>query len=328
MIKNVAVVCGGNSGEKEISIKSSRFVIENLNPEKYQGYQVLIEGADWLYIAPDKTEYPIDKNDFSVNINGLKVKFDVVFNIIHGDPGENGKLQAYFEMLGIPVTASESTISALTFNKAWCNHIVRDLGVNVANSVHLFKGSPIDGEKILNQVGLPCFVKPNSGGSSVGMSKVNDAAELLPAIEKAFAEDNEILIEEFFKGREITCGLIQSGNEMHVLPLCEVVSKKEFFDYEAKYADGLSEEIIPAPVDNSVEETIKSTAVYIYKSLNLSGVSRIDFLFRDNEYVFLEVNTIPGLSDKSIVPQMARVYGWSNTELIDRIIAEAFAKLK
>ena len=162
----------------------------------------------------------------------------------------------------------------------------------------------------------------------MGMSKVNDAAELLPAIEKAFAEDHEILIEEFFKGREITCGLMQSGNEMHVLPLCEVVSKKEFFDYEAKYADGLSEEIIPAPVDNAVEETIKSTAVFIYKSLNLSGVSRVDFLFRDDEYVFLEVNTIPGLSEKSIVPQMARVYGWSNGELIDRIIAEAFAKAK
>jgi D-alanine-D-alanine ligase len=257
-------------------------------------------------------------------VNGAKISFDVVFNIIHGDPGENGKLQAYFEMLGIPNTSSASTISALTFNKAWCNHIVRDLGVNVANSVHLFRGNPIDEEHILNQVGLPCFVKPNSGGSSVGMSKVKTAEDLLPAIEKAFAEDDEILIEEFFEGRELTCGLIQTGNEMVVFPLCEVVSEKEFFDYEAKYTEGLARELIPAPVDESVAQTIKSTAVYLYKNLGLSGVVRIDFLFRNDEYVFLEVNTIPGLSAQSIVPQMARSYGWSNSELIDRIIAEAF----
>ena len=324
-MKNVAVICGGNSGEKLISMKSSQFVIDSLDPEKYRGYQVLIEGSLWNYIAPDGTEYPIDKNDFSVMLNGVKLKFDVVFNIIHGDPGENGKMQAYFEMLGIPNTSSDSTISALTFNKAWCNHIVRDLGVNVANSVHLFKGMKIDPEHILNQVGLPCFVKPNSGGSSVGMSRVNAAEDLEAAIEKAFAEDNEVLIEEYFEGREVTCGVMQTGNELVVFPLCEVVSEKEFFDYEAKYTEGLAKELIPAPVDQSVEQTIKSTAVYLYKNLGLKGVVRIDFLFREDEYVFLEVNTIPGLSAQSIVPQMARQYGWSNSELIDRIIAEALS---
>ncbi len=322
-MKKVAVVCGGNSGEKVISLKSSAFVIENLDAEKYQGYQVLIEGTSWNYIAPDGTEYPIDRNDFSVNVNGLHIKFDVVFNIIHGDPGENGKLQAYFEMLGIPNTSSDSTVSALTFNKAYCNHIVRDLGVNVAASMHLFKSNTIDKDAILSRVGLPCFVKPNSGGSSIGMSRVNSEEDLLPAIEKAFAEDDEILVEEFFEGRELTCGVMQTKGQMVVFPICEVVSKKEFFDYEAKYNDDLVEELIPAPIDNDVAEVIKANAVFLYKSLHLSGVARIDFIFKGDEYIFLEVNTIPGLSAQSIVPNMARSYGWTNSELIDRIIEEA-----
>jgi D-alanine-D-alanine ligase len=323
MIK-VAVVCGGNSGEKVISMKSSLFVIESLNPKKYQGYQVLIEGSDWNYIAADGTKAAIDKNDFSFTLAGEKTKFDVVFNIIHGDPGENGKLQAYFEMLGIPNTSSDSTVSALTFNKAYCNHIVRDLKVNVAASMHLFKSQQVDEEAILNHVGIPCFVKPNSGGSSIGMSKVNKPEELLPAIEKAFAEDEEILIEEFFEGRELTCGLMQTGKEMVVFPICEIISKKEFFDYEAKYQDDLVEELIPAPIEASVAEVIKANAVYLYKSLHLGGVARIDFIFNDDDYIFLEVNTIPGLSAQSIVPNMARAYGWTNEELIERIIEEAF----
>ncbi len=322
-MKNIAVVCGGNSGEKVISLKSSQFVIDNLNPKKYIAYQILIEGNQWNYLATDGTEIPIDKNDFSVLIDGEKINFDVVFNIIHGDPGENGKLQAYFEILGIPNTSSDSTTSSLTFNKAYCNHIVRDLGVNVAASMHLFRSSPINEEAILNRVGIPCFVKPNSGGSSIGMSRVNDAKDLLAAIEKAFAEDNEILIEEFFEGRELTCGLIQSNGEMVVFPICEVVSKKEFFDYEAKYNENLVEELIPAPIDNSIAEVIKTTSVYLYKSLHLSGVARVDFIFKGDEYIFLEVNTIPGLSAQSIVPQMAREYGWTNAELIERIIKEA-----
>ena len=323
-MKKLAVVCGGNSGEKVISLKSSEFVIQSLNPNKYQGYQVIIEDKAWNYIAPDGTSYPIDKNDFSVKLDGVHIKFDVVFNIIHGDPGENGKLQAYFEMLGIPNTSSDSTVSALTFNKAYCNHIVRDLGVNVAASVHLFKSNTIDVEAILNKVGIPCFVKPNSGGSSIGMSRVNTEEDLVPAIEKAFAVDNEILIEEFFEGRELTCGVMQTQGQMVVFPICEVVSKKEFFDYEAKYNDDLVDELIPAPIDNSVAEVIKANAVFLYKRLHLSGVARIDFIFNNDEYIFLEVNTIPGLSAQSIVPNMARAYGWSDSELIDRIIDEAF----
>ena len=322
-MKKVAVVCGGNSGEKVISLKSSQFVIDNLPVQKYKGYQVLIEGKDWNYIADDGSEYSINKNDFSVEVEGEKICFDVAFNIIHGDPGENGKLQAYFELLGIPNTASDSTVSALTFNKAYCNHVIRDLGINVASSVHLYKGSKLDKENILNQVGVPCFVKPNSGGSSIGMSRVNSPEELMPAIKKAFSEDDEVLVESFFEGRELTCGLIQSKSEMIVLPICEIVSKKEFFDYEAKYNDSLVEEIIPAPIEESIAEVIKSTSVFIYKTLNLSGVARVDFLFKDDEYIFLEVNTIPGLSAQSIVPKMAREFGWSNGELIDRIIEEA-----
>lgn len=322
-MKNIAVVCGGNSGEKVVSLRSSQFVIDNLNPHKYIGYQILIEGSRWTYISTEGKEYSIDKNDFSVTTDTEKIQFDVVFNIIHGDPGENGKLQAYFEMLGMPNTSSDSTVSALTFNKAYCNHIVRDLGVNVAPSVHLFKHGKVDIDHLLDHVGIPCFVKPNSGGSSIGMSQVNEASELKPAIEKAFAEDDEVLVETFFKGRELTCGLIQTNNELVVFPICEIVSKKEFFDYEAKYNEELVEELIPAPIDEAISKVIKSTSVYLYKKLHISGVARVDFIFEGDNYIFLEVNTIPGLSAQSIVPQMARAYGWSNSELIDRIIEEA-----
>lgn len=322
-MKNIAVVCGGNTGEKVISLRSSQFVIDHLNPDKYIGYKVLIEGNQWVYVSPEGTELSIDKNDFSVTIRGKKIQFDVVFNIIHGDPGENGKLQAYFEMLGIPNTSSDSTVSALTFNKAYCNHIVRDLGVNVAPSVHLFKHAKYDIDHLLDQVGVPCFVKPNSGGSSIGMSQVNKAEELKPAIEKAFVEDEEVLVETFFKGREVTCGLIQTGNEMVVFPICEIVSKKEFFDYEAKYNEELVDEIIPAPIPEEIANIIKTTSVYLYKTLDINGVARVDFIFEGDNYIFLEVNTIPGLSAQSIVPQMARAYGWTNTQLIDRIIEEA-----
>lgn len=322
-MKNVAVVCGGNSGEKIISIKSSDFVINSLNKNKYRAYKIVIEGVNWNYIADDGRVFPMDKNDFSVLLNDNRIKFDVVFNIIHGDPGENGKLQAYFEMLGIPYTSSDATVSALTFNKAYCNHVVRDMGVNVAESIHLFNENNIEEQTILNRVGLPCFVKPNSGGSSIGMSRVNTAKDLQAAIEKAFVEDNEILIEEFFQGRELTCGLMQTGGQMVVFPLCEVVSKKEFFDFEAKYNEDLVEEIIPAPIEQSVAQVIKANAVFLYKNLNLRGVVRIDFIIRGDEYIFLEVNTIPGLSAQSIIPKMARAYGWSDSELIDRIIEEA-----
>jgi D-alanine-D-alanine ligase len=318
--KNVAIICGGNSGEKVISIQSAQFVKENLNSEKYIGFKIVIDHADWHFLDENNELHQINKHDFSLEYQGKKINFDLVFNIIHGDPGENGKMQAYFEMLNIPVSSSNSIVSALTFNKAFCNKVVAGLGVKIAESVFIYKHETIEIQQIIDTVGLPCFVKPNEGGSSIGMSKVYNVEELQPALQRAFQECDQVLIETFIKGREVTCGVIKTGGKIHVLPLCEVVSKKDFFDYEAKYQAGMSNEIIPAEIPEDAELDIKTTAVYIYEKLNCRGVVRIDFIIGADEVYFLEANTIPGMSKASIVPQMARAYGWTNTELLDAVL--------
>jgi len=322
-MKNIAIISGGYSGESVISIESAKFVVEHLDKKKYKGYQIIIDKTGWYYLDPSKKKYEINKDDFSLSLPNEKISFQKVFNIIHGDPGENGKIISYFEMLGIHSTSSSSVVSALTFNKAYCNKVVDGLGINIAEEVYLNRGEKADVDEILSQVGLPCFVKPNAGGSSIGMSKVNDEEALLPAIERAFEEDDQVLIEEFIKGREVTCGVIKSKGKTYILPLCEVVSKKEFFDYEAKYTGELAEEIIPAPIDTDFENTIKSTSAFLYRRLNCSGVVRMDYIITEDNVYFLEVNTIPGLSGASIVPKMAKEFGWSYSELIDRILGEA-----
>ncbi len=320
MLKKIAVVCGGFSGESVISFRSADFVLNNINKNKYIAYKVVVLDNDW-YCEIENEKFDIDKNDFSFIYQNKKICFDGVYNIIHGNPGENGRLQAYFEMLEIPYTSSNSTVSALTFNKAYCNYAVKALKVNVSESVHLLEGDIYHVDQIINKVGLPCFVKPNSGGSSIGMSKVKEANKLNQAIEKAFKEDTEVLVESYFAGREITCGLMETSGKMIVFPICEIVSKTEFFDYEAKYNEKLVEEIIPAPISEEISEVINSTSVYLYNKLNLKGVVRMDYIFNeDNEYIFLEANTIPGMSAQSIIPQMARAYGWTNTQLLDAVI--------
>lgn len=321
--KNVAIICGGYSGEKDISMQSALFVKENLDKSKYVGYPIVIARDRWFFVDEIGVKFDIDRNDFSIDTGFSKINIDLVFNIIHGDPGENGKMQAYFEMLGIPSTSSNSVVSALTFNKAYCNKVVSGLGVQVADELYFSKGDDIDLDQVVQVVGLPCFVKPNAGGSSIGMSKVNKADELPSAIETAFKEDGQILIESFVKGREITCGVINSKGKFYVLPLCEVISKKEFFDYEAKYNPELSSEVIPAEVDEIVEEDIKATSVFLYKKLNCSGVVRMDYIVAEDGIYFLEVNTIPGMSKNSIVPKMAKEFGFTYTELLNMILGEA-----
>lgn len=322
-MENIAIISGGFSGESVISIESAKFVVAHLNDKKYTGYLIIIDNSGWYYLDAEGKRWEIDRNNFSLHLQHGQINFDKVFNIIHGDPGENGKITSYFEMLEIPSTSSTSVVSALTFNKAYCNKVVEGLGINIAKEVYLNQGEKIDADEILSQVGLPCFVKPNAGGSSIGMTKVNDENELIPAIERAFKEDNQVLIEEFIKGREVTCGVINSEGHSYILPLCEVVSKKEFFDYEAKYDASLAEEIIPAPIAEDFAATIKSTSAFLYRRLNCSGVVRMDYIVTDDNVYFLEVNTIPGLSGASIVPKMAKEFGWSYEELIDRILAEA-----
>lgn len=322
-MQNIAIICGGYSGESVISIQSAQFVRENLNANKYKGFPIIIDKSGWYFLDANDQRFEIDKNDFSLTIGKQKVLFQKVFNIIHGDPGENGKMQAYFEMLHIPATSSDAITLALTFNKAYCNKVVANLGVNIAAEVYLNHGEKINTEEIIDEVGLPCFVKPNAGGSSIGMSKVKEASELLPAIEKAFQEDHQVLIEEFIEGRELTCGLMISNEDMYVLPLCEVVSGNEWFDFEAKYTQAKAQEIIPADISADMEVSIKNTSVYLYQKLKCKGIVRMDYIIKEGKSYFLEVNTIPGLSAASIVPQMAKEFGWTYTELIDRILDES-----
>lgn len=322
----LAVVAGGDSGEYEVSIRSASVVMSHLDPSKYHAVLVHMKGDRWTYRNEQDVECHINKQDFSIILNQQPVRFDCVFVVIHGTPGEDGKLQGYLDMLRIPYTSCGSITSALTFNKSYCNRVVASYGVTTSPSIHLFKGQPCDAGQILAQVGLPCFVKPNCGGSSVGMTKVKTEADLLPAIGRAFEEDSEVLVESFFKGREITCGVFRNKGVAEALPILEVVSKKEFFDFEAKYNPLLADELLPAPIPPDVWLECQHTSVMLYDKLGCSGVVRFDYLFNENVLNFLEVNTVPGMSEQSIVPKMAQYAGYSLSAFYDLLIADAMRK--
>ncbi|MBW8683255.1 D-alanine--D-alanine ligase [Chitinophaga rhizophila] len=329
MKKNIALVAGGYSGEYVISVKSAAVIEKHLDSSKYDVYKISITRDGWNYTGADGQLVAVDKNDFSLTINGNKVTFDAVFIGIHGTPGEDGRLQGYFEMLGIPFTSCGMVSSALTFNKSYCNKVVAALDVvNVSKSVHIFKDQPFDTQAILQELRLPVFVKPAEGGSSIGMSKVNTAEELAPAIEKAFHEDVQILIEEFVKGREITCGLYKTNGQLTVLPPTEIISGKEFFDYEAKYTPGVSREVTPAEAPADVLTLIQETAKKLYDKLNCRGIVRMDFIWEEanNRLFFLEVNTMPGQSENSIVPQQVRAAGMTLQEFYGTLIEECLRK--
>ena len=321
MKKNIALVAGGNSGEKVISIKSASIVEQNIDADKYNIYKIILSGNDWYYQYNKTKRAYIDKNDFSLTINKEKIKFDCVFIIIHGTPGEDGKLQGYFDLLNIPYTTCDHTTSAITFNKSYCNRIVKTLGINVSNSVHLFKHATNCVDAVKNELKLPVFVKPNNGGSSIGMSKVKRWTGLDSALAKAFNEDDQVIVEEFIKGRELSCGMIKGKDGLIVFPLTEIKSEREYFDYKAKYK-GASKEITPADVDEDISIKVKATASYLYNKLNCRGIVRFDFILQDdtNELYFLEVNTVPGQSAESIVPQQARAMGMTTKELYSLLI--------
>jgi D-alanine-D-alanine ligase len=324
MTQNIAIIAGGDSGEYGISIKSGTVVSEMLDKEKFVSYLIQIKADDWFYELEGR-KYQIDKNDFSLVLDGERVQFDCVFCAIHGTPGENGKMPAYFEMLNIPYTSSDSLVSALTFNKDFCNRVVSTYGIDVAKSVHLFRGEEYSEEQILEALNLPVFVKPNAGGSSVGMSKVNEASQLKAAIETAFKEDNEILIEEFIRGRELTCAVMEYKNQLYVFPVCEIISKKDFFDYESKYNPELAEEICPAHIPEALDTEIKHVSAMLYKKLNCKGVVRADYIYDRTEDTlwFLEINTVPGLTYESIVPKMAKEMDIPLPQLFEMMVGDA-----
>ncbi|MEC5143282.1 D-alanine--D-alanine ligase [Chitinophaga sp. 212800010-3] len=326
MKKNIALVAGGYSGEYVISVQSAVTIENNLDSGKYNVYKIIITRDSWTYTDAAGQVVHVDKNDFSLTVDGKKITFDTVFIGIHGTPGEDGRLQGYFEMLGIPYTSCGMVTSAVTFNKSFCNKIVAALNVvNVSKSVHIFRDQPYDATEILQQLRLPVFVKPAEGGSSIGMSKVKTAEELPAAIDKAFREDSQILIEEFIKGRELTIGLFRTNGTLNVLPITEVVSSKEFFDYEAKYTPGVSNEITPAPVADEITKRVQETAKAIYNKLNCKGITRVDFIYEEStgKLFFLEINTMPGQSENSLVPQQVRASGSTLQEFYGHLIEES-----
>ena len=323
MKKNIALMAGGNSKEADVSLRSAIQVEENIDKSLYNVYKIVLKGLDWYYETQEK-EYFINKDDFSLTIDNTKIIFDGVFIIIHGTPGENGLLQGYFEMMNIPFASCSSLVSAITFDKVVCNAVVRELGVvSVSKNVSFYKNNQMTVEEIVKKLNFPLFVKPSEGGSSIGMTKVKQKTELEEAIKTAFDVHDRVIIEEFIKGRELTCGVMQSRGEIIAFPITEIIPIKEFFDYEAKY-DGSTSEITPANVEDKIRIEIQETATKIYQGLNCKGVCRIDFIYNNerDELFFLEVNTIPGQSAQSIVPNQVRSMGWSTKDLYSRMLEE------
>lgn len=316
---------GGFSSEYDISIKSASVVFKHLNTNKYRSYRIYITKHSWYYLDDNKIEHHVNKNDFSICINDEKVNFDVVFNAIHGTPGEDGILQAYFELLDIPHTSCDSYQAALTFNKRDLLSTLKPYGIKCAASYFLNHGDAIEPKAIVEKVGLPCFVKANKAGSSFGISKVYEERELKNAIENAFKEDDEIIIESFLDGTEVSVGVITYKGKVTVLPITEIVTENDFFDYEAKY-EGKSQEITPARISKEKQNKVSEIARHIYSTLKLKGFSRSEFIFINDAPYLLEVNTTPGLTEESILPQQANAYGISLYELFENAIEETLKK--
>jgi len=321
-MKNIAIVCGGYSENMNFNVKCP-CCGQNLDEQKYKAYLIIISKSGWFFEENGK-KHPVDKNDFSLNLNGETTQFDAVFNAIHGTPGEDGKLQGYFDMLQLPYTSCNQATSALTFNKFYCNHFVQNLGLSVARSFSFLQGEKINKDEVIEKLKLPVFIKPAESGSSVGVSKVNKIEDFDKAVEIAFKEGDRILIEEFIKGREMACGIINKGKEIIVFPLCEIISKKEFFDFEAKYDNTLADEITPADVSTDVEQDIKTISSFLFHQFNCKGIVRFDYILTNDDLYFLEINTIPGMGEASIIPKMAEAFGMTKKELFSIALDNLF----
>ena len=324
MKPKIAFVTGGYSGEAEISYLSAKTIEKNIDPEKFDYYKIDITTNGWFHELSNGNKIEIDKNDFSLSIENTKILFDAVLIGIHGTPGEDGKLQGYFDVLKIPYTSCDCATSAITFNKRYTVAVASFSGIYVANSVLLFKSDYTSQDEKVKALHFPVFVKPNNGGSSIGISKVDEPSEELgKAIEKAFKEDDQVLVEEFIKGREFTIGVFKSNGKIIPLPITEIITKKSFFDFEAKYL-GASQEITPAQIVESVADLIKETSVKIYQIFNCKGIVRIDFIYDEEKKVpfMLEINTVPGQTAASLVPQQLNCYGWKLMDFYTTLLEE------
>lgn len=319
----IALLAGGNSSEREIALQSARQIYDALDKTKYDIRVIDVYGRRWEYEAEDGSRYAVDKNDFSLTVGNERMEFDYALIIIHGTPGEDGKLQGYLDIMGIPYSSCSMTSSVITFDKISTKRAVASRGIPVAREVMLCRGDKVDEDMLVEKLGLPMFVKPNASGSSFGVTKVTEKENIAEAVAKAFTESDEVLVEEFVAGREMGCGVMIAGGREYVFPITEIVSKNDFFDYEAKYTAGMSEEITPADITPETKEKLNRMTLEAYKVCRCRGVVRIDFIVRpDGEPCLVEVNAIPGMSSGSIVPKQARAMGISLGELFDIVIAD------
>lgn len=327
MKKNIAIVAGGFSGEYIISEKSAAMIRKNLDPDLFNAYIVFITHERWFCMLDNRMELPVNKNDFSVMVNGESLVFDCAFITVHGSPGEDGKLQGYFDMLGIPYTTSGLLPAALTFNKYFCNLLAAQFGVKVARSVKLSRNSLYRPGDLLKTFSLPVFVKPNKGGSSLGNSLVTEAQALATAIDLALEHDNEVLVEEYISGQELTCGVFRRDGKVLALPVTAITSKSgaNFFDFRAKYTKEAAEEITPAPIPAALTKLVRETTAMLYEKFEMKGMARMDYIYSGDSLYFLEINVTPGMAETSIVPQQAAIEGISVRELFTAVILEAMA---
>ena len=321
MKRNVVVIAGGNSSEYGVSLKSGEHIFAEVDGEKYNKYLMILRGRDW-HIELEGQQYPVDKNDFSFEYQGKKITFDFAYITIHGNPGENGMLQGYLDMMAFPYSTCSVLCEALTFDKYTCTNYLNGFGIHTTHPVMLTRGQAFDKDAVLETVGLPCFVKPNAEGSSFGVSKVKTAGDFDAALKEAFSKCSEILVESFIDGTEFTCGLYKVGGKKVVMPVAEVIPKKEFFDYEAKYDAKMSDEIIPGRFPEEITGRIQEMASEVYDILRCEGIVRIDGFVRGEDVIMLEVNTTPGMTANSFVPKMVRVMGYSLREVITEIIED------
>ncbi len=322
-MKTIAIVAGGDSSEYEVSVKSANEVCKILS-SKYIVYIILIRATNWFWEDPKGRFHNIDKNDFSLIADDYRIRFDAVFVAIHGTPGENGLLQGYFDMMGVPYTSCGAFCSALTFNKQACKLFLKEYKIPMADSILIRTGDKLNPVEIISQTGLPCFVKPNDSGSSFGVTKVKKKDELLSAIETAFRESNEVLIEAFMDGREVACGVVKTNNKAIVMPVTEIISKNEFFDYEAKYTPGKSNEVTPADLPGFVTDEIQRLSSQVYDLLNCKGIVRVDFIIIGQKPYFLEINTVPGMTEESLVPKQSAAAGIPLIDLYSMVIEDLF----
>jgi len=321
--RKIAIVCGGDSSEMKVSLKSAEGLFSFIDKVRYQVWIVFLNKKDWYVKFDNNEKAVIDKNDFSFMHDGKKISFDFAWITIHGTPGEDGRLQGYFDLIGLPYSCCGVLAAALTFNKFACNQYLKGFGVKVAESIMLRQGQRISSEDLVEKLGLPCFIKSNVGGSSFGTSKVKSLEEVQQAIKNAFNEGNEIIAESFLSGTEVTCGCYKTSSETRLLPVTEVVSKNEFFDYEAKY-NGKVQEITPARISDDLRDRIQQISSMIYDIIGCKGIIRVDYIITEKGISLLEVNTTPGMTTTSFIPQQVSAAGMTMANVMQEIIEDSF----